>query len=232
MAIEAGLPSAVNAAAATGSAITQRSLVDDVYERLIGLLLEEQLEPGARIKIDDLARIWQVSQTPIREALARAETSGLVVRQPAKGYQLAPVLSAEEFGQLIEMRLLIEPYCAAKACERADDGVLDFLEKQHLAMRDSPKGPTSHDYRDYLRADIAFHQTIVAVGGSRFLETALAFTSTHAHRFRRFSSGTVSDFTDSQSEHQAVLDALRERDSDRADAAMRHHLLGVGERGR
>jgi len=234
MAIQAGWSPAVKlVGAAPGSAVLpRRSLVDDVYERLIELLLEAELEPGTRLKIDALARAWQVSQTPIREALARAEAGGLVVRQPLKGYQLAPLLSPEEFDQLVEMRLLIEPYCAAKACERADDGLFDFLERQHAVMRDSPKGPTSRDYRDYLRADIAFHETIAAAGGNRFLQSALAVTSTHAHRFRRFSDGTVSDAADSLREHSAVLRALRARDAEGASAAMRQHLLGVEERGR
>lgn len=235
MAIESGWPGVVNlaeAAAVGGAVVHRRSLADDVYERLIELLLEAELEPGARLQIDALARVWQVSQTPIREALARAEASGLVVRQPLRGYQVAPLLSPGEFEQLVEMRLLIEPYCAARACERADDGVLDLLERQHAVMRDSPKGPTPYDYRDYLRADIAFHETIGAAGGNRFLLTALAVTSTHAHRFRRFGGGTVTDAADSLREHSAVLRALRARDAEGAGAAMRQHLLGVGERGR
>jgi len=84
MAIESGWPGVVNlaeAAAVGGAVVHRRSLTDDVYERLIELLLEAELEPGARLQIDALARVWQVSQTPIREALARAEVSGLVVRQ-------------------------------------------------------------------------------------------------------------------------------------------------------
>ena len=234
MAIQSGRAGIVNLADSTagGRAIVhRRSLVDDVYERLIELLLEPETEPGARLQIDALARAWQVSQTPIREALARAEASGLVVRQPLRGYQIAAVLSADEFEQLMELRLLIEPSCAAGACVRADDGVFDMLERQHAVMRDSPKGPTSHDYRDYLRADISFHETIAAAGGNRFLQAALAATSPHAHRFRRFKGGTITDAADSLREHQAVLDALRARDPEIASSAMRQHLLGVKERG-
>jgi len=79
---------------------------------------------------------------------------------------------------------------------------------------------------------IAFHETIAAAGGNRFLLAALAVTSTHAHRFRRFGGGTVTDAADSLREHSAVLRALRARDAEGAGAAMRQHLLGVGERGR
>jgi len=65
MAIQAGRPGTVNlaeAAASGGAVVPRRSLVDDVYERLIELLLEANLEPGARLQIDAMARAWQVSQ--------------------------------------------------------------------------------------------------------------------------------------------------------------------------
>jgi DNA-binding GntR family transcriptional regulator len=235
MAIKAGLAANVNPeaeAAALGAIVPRRSLVDDVYERLIELLLDAEFEPGERLPIDALARAWEVSPTPIREALIRAEASGLVVRQALKGYQVAPLLPPEEFEQLMEMRLLIEPYCAAKTCERASDEVLHTLEQQHKAMMHAPTGPTAREYREYLRADVAFHETIVAAGHNRFLEMALSVTSTHAHRFRRFSGGMVNDAPDALHEHGDILTALLARDAKAADAAMRRHLEGVSERGR
>jgi DNA-binding GntR family transcriptional regulator len=167
----------------------------------------------------------------VREALVRAESSGLVVRQALKGYQVAPLLPPEEFERLMEMRLLIEPYCAARATERADANLLAVLEQQHEAMEHSPTGPTSREYREYMRADVAFHETIAAASGNHFLQTALSATNTHAHRFRRF-SGTVSDAPDAIHEHLDVLNAIRAHDPERASAAMRTHLEGVAERGR
>lgn len=235
MRMKSELDAAVNPidTAANGGAIPpRRSLGDDVHDRLIELLLAETTEPGAKLPIDALARAWQVSQTPIREALVRAEESGLVVRETSKGYQVAPLLSPEEFIQLMEARLLIEPYCAALACQRIDDTTLQILEQQHIVMSEAPRGPTAHDYREYLRADIAFHETISAAAGNRFLTLALAVTGMHAHRFRRFIGGNISDAPDALSEHLAILNALRTRDRIAASAAMREHLIGVTERGR
>lgn len=235
MAIQARRKGSVNleeAASAGGVVDARRSLVDNVYERLIALLMQEDIEPGQRLPIDALARAWQVSQTPIREAMARAEESGLVVREPLKGFAVAPLLTPEEFDQLMEMRLLIEPYCAAQACAAIDDGTLAELEYQTTIMKRSPKGPTSAQFRDYMRADMAFHESIAKTGGNRFLSTALAGTGAHAHRFRRFGQGAVTDAKEAVREHEAVLDALRRRDSAAASSAMRDHLLGVEERGR
>jgi DNA-binding GntR family transcriptional regulator len=222
----------VETAAAAGGAVNhRRSLVDDVYDRLIELLMQEDVEPGSRLPIDALARAWGVSQTPIREAMARAEEAGLVVKEQLRGFTVAPPLTADEFAQLIAMRLLIEPYCAAKACENVDDQLISTLDHHTAVMRDAPKGPTAHDYQEYMRADFAFHEAIAAASGNRFLQVALAVAGTHAHRFRRFIGGTVTDADETICEHSSVLAALRSRDAEAAGIAMRQHLLGVQDRG-
>lgn len=234
MSMQSGFNDPVNPedAATFRGALPRRSLVDDVYEHLIELLLDENFEPGARLSIDGLARAWQVSQTPVREALVRAEASGLVVREALKGYQVAPLLPVEEFEKLMELRLLIEPHCAGVACAKADANTLDFLEHQQAAMSESPKGPTAQNYREYLRADIAFHEAITAAADNRFLTMALSMTGTHAHRFRRFGGGVISDAPDALKEHFDILTAFRAHDAAAATAAMRRHLIGVTERGR
>ena len=81
-----------------------------------------------------------------------------------------------------------------------------------------------------MRADVAFHETIAAAGGNHFLQTALSVTSTHAHRFRRFTGGTVNDAPAAIHEHHDILNALLSRDAQAASAAMRKHLEGVAER--
>lgn len=235
MTTESGRRPAVNledVASATGPVNARRSLADDVYTRLVELLMREDIEPGQRLAIDALARAWGVSPTPLREAMARAEESGLVTREPLKGYAVAPMLTMEEFDQLMSMRMLIEPYCAARACASVDGHAIDKLAHYTELMELSPKGPTSDSYRDYMSADISFHDLIAVMSGNRFLRTALSGASAHAHRFRRFGHGTVTDSTETVREHTAILDALRRRDSTAASAAMHTHLLGVDQRAR
>lgn len=59
------------------------SLSDDVYEAIKALIMNHAIAPGSRLSIDQLARDLAVSPTPIREALARLESDGLAVKEPA-----------------------------------------------------------------------------------------------------------------------------------------------------
>ncbi len=72
-------------------------LVDGVYDTLVAFLMSGTLAPGDPVGIDSLSRSLEVSPTPIREALARIEATGLVVREPLRGYRVAPEYVAPGF---------------------------------------------------------------------------------------------------------------------------------------
>ena len=68
-------------------------LADDVYELVKAMVMDHVIRPGARVSIDGLARELAVSPTPVREALARLESDGLVLKEPLKGYRATPLLT-------------------------------------------------------------------------------------------------------------------------------------------
>ena len=72
-------------------------LSDDVYETVKGLIMDSVVEPGTRLNIDALTRELGISQTPIRESLARLESDGLVIKEPLRGYRVSSRLTREEF---------------------------------------------------------------------------------------------------------------------------------------
>ncbi|GAB3962484.1 GntR family transcriptional regulator [Plantactinospora veratri] len=94
------------------------TLADDVYESVRALVMDHAVAPGERINIDALARRLEVSPTPVREALARLESDGLVRKRPLAGYTAAPLLSRTEFDELVEMRLILETASARRLAER------------------------------------------------------------------------------------------------------------------
>src|SRR3954465_5453337 len=98
-------------------------LSDDVYETVKGLIMDSVVEPGTRLNIDAPTRELGISQTPIRESLARLESDGLVIKEPLRGYRVSSRLSRPEFEDPVEHRLHIEPWAAGRAAERsgADD---------------------------------------------------------------------------------------------------------------
>lgn len=84
---------------AEASAPIQRanSLSGDVYEAIFAQLMSLKIPPGARITVDSLVKEFNVSQTPIREALGRLEGEGLVVKQHLIGFRAAPQITRRRF---------------------------------------------------------------------------------------------------------------------------------------
>src|SRR5437016_3092720 len=120
----------------------RRILTDTVYEAIKGLIVDQHIAPEARVNIDLLARQLSVSPTPVREALARLESDGLVTKEPLRGYSTTPLLDASSFADLYDMRLLLEPYAARLTAVRANAEHLQALEKAVSAMRTAATGPT------------------------------------------------------------------------------------------
>lgn len=209
-----------------------RNVMDDAYEALMSMVLEEGLPPGSPLRIDAIAREWGISQTPLREALAKLENTGLVVRVPNKGYMVAPLLSEDEFRQLMEARLLIEPYNAREACTLDAAGTAEALRECHTRMTAAASQQDDDDFRDYLRADSDFHEVIAKACGNRFLEAVIDPLGAHIQRFRRFYGGRVTDTCVALAEHQAILDGFERTDPQQCEYAMRLHLQGVAARAR
>ena len=125
-----------------GGTWVQRSiLADQVYKEILARLMDGKLKSGDPISIDGTARALGVSPTPVREALARLESTNMVVRAALRGYRVAPLLTHEELLDLMDARLLIEPYNAELACGRADATFLESLERSIDDLREAPNGP-------------------------------------------------------------------------------------------
>jgi DNA-binding GntR family transcriptional regulator len=214
----------------------RRVLTDEVHATVLGLLMDLTIEPGGRVSIDGLARDLQVSPTPVREALARLEADGLVVKRPLQGYLAAPLLDEAGFAELFEMRLLLEPAGARGASAHMDDATLDELDRSVQAMRaDASSAERTRDhfegYREFAAQDARFHELIADCAGNRLLAEALTRLRAHRHLYRLytvyFQQGIA---VDTANEHQAILDALRRGDVRSAGAAMRAHLTRSRDR--
>ncbi|MDR6971977.1 GntR family transcriptional regulator [Leifsonia shinshuensis] len=205
----------------------RRALADDVYDAVLGLLMDQVIEPGSRASIDGIARQLNVSPTPVREALARLESEGLVVKQALKGYTAAALLDEDGLRQLFEMRRLLEPYATRRAATELDGGTLDRLGEVCDAMQRSGRATQSgddrfEDYKEFAEQDAEFHRLIAQHSGNALLGDAIARLRAHTHQYRIYFRHGVVDET--SEEHLAVLEALRANDADRADRAMRDHI--------
>ena len=206
-------------------------LTDHVHDRLLEMLMDGRYEANAAISIDGIARELDVSATPVREALARLEVTGLVIRVALRGYRVAPLLSADELAELIDARLIIEPVNASRACERATPALIEALDRSIADLRTAPRGPEFAEYRDYWQADMRFHELIAEGAGNRFLLMAYNCLGGSVQRFRLFTGLGVTDADFAIDEHTAILSAFQAGSPEQARQAMVNHLHGVRDRG-
>src|SRR5947209_19907708 len=130
-----------------GARLPQRQvLADDVYEAVKALVMDHVIAPGARVSIDGLARQLGVSQTPIREALARLESDGLVTKAPLRGYSATPLLTRAEVDDLLQFRLLIDPWVAGRAAELA---TREDHRRIASEIASCPEAPSSDAYEEF-----------------------------------------------------------------------------------
>jgi DNA-binding GntR family transcriptional regulator len=213
-----------------GRAVSRQVLADHVYAELLASLMDGRLAPGAVVSIDGTARDLDVSPTPVREALARLEHTGMVRRVALKGYRVAPVFTREDFAELMEARLAIEPVNAKLACERIGQNGLAELERAVEDLKAAPRGPSFAEFKDYLEADERFHQLIAQHTGNQFMEAAYASLGGQIQRFRLFGGVGITDANSAIAEHQAVLEALSSGNPGQAEAAMAEHIRQVRAR--
>jgi DNA-binding GntR family transcriptional regulator len=187
-------------------------LADEIYEILKSKLMDNVVEPGARLSIDGLSRDLKVSATPIREALARLESDGLVTKRAHHGYTAAPLIDARTFAELFRMRLLLEPACASWAA----------MEDLIAEMKTPLAGDGYESYKAFASQDAAFHGALAAATGVGLMVETLERLRPHAQLYRLYYTVGIAD--DTVREHERVLEAVTRRDQAGAAHAMSAHL--------
>src|SRR6202171_2549169 len=216
---------------------SRQTLSDSVYEAVMELVMDQHIEAGARVNIDLVARQLNVSPTPVREALARLEMDGLVMKEPLRGYSVTPMLDTKTFSDLYDVRRLLEPFAARRAAERRNDKVLGVLDRELDEMRRlvgtsaGSAGGTFHDYREFALQDARFHEAIAGTAGNSLLSDTLRRLRSHLRLYRLYHRYYTMDIgTATVIEHDSILASIRARDGDGAEAAMLHHINQSRER--
>lgn len=214
--------------AATGMVRRPPRLGDEVYNAIYERLMSQTIPPGGRLSVDSLVRELGVSQTPIREALSRLEALGLVVKTHLIGYSAADQMDCDRLQQLYELRLLLEPFAASRAALQMSDEDIATLEAIDQDMHRQRSDDPRLAYGEFARKDGAFHDLIALGSGNTLVHEALSRLHTHVHLFRLYFHTRVTE--EANDEHALVLAAIKARDADAAERAMRDHVERSRER--
>jgi len=203
-------------------------LADDVYDVIKTGLLSNRFTPGERLNLDQIARELLVSNTPVRQALARLESEGLVTKEPYRGFRVSSLLDLRSIEELYEYRLFVEPPTAANAARRkAHAQATELAALVDPAMVEGSLDPEgSHEAMS--QRDAGFHCGIAQIAGNRVVTEALERTYARTRLYQVY--GRADANAQTSREHQRILDAIVAGDPEAAGAAMRDHLMHGFER--
>jgi len=193
--------------------------VEDIYERLKAMAVGFRIRPGDRLNEGALARELGVSRTPLREALNRLVAEKLFDFQPGAGFFCRALDPATIF-DLYELRTVLETSAVRLACERASEDDLRALRDELFASGLDVTGLT---VAQACERDEAFHAGIAALSGNTELVTQLSRINERI-RYIRWVSMSLGKLRKSKDEHKQVMEALMQRDADRAADIMHGHI--------
>jgi len=196
------------------------SLREHVHQALSAAIVSGELEPGTLITVPTLAVRFDVSATPVREAVLELEKRGFVETVRNKGFRVTAV-SDEELGHLVQVRQLLEAPAMERLAGRVPDDALPALEG--LADR-IERGARDGDLRAYLEADQEFHLSLTRMLGNPVLTDSIADLRSRTRLVGLASMKESRHLDDSAAEHHELLRALVRGDGREAHAVMVRHI--------
>ncbi|MGC8907792.1 MAG: GntR family transcriptional regulator [Desulfomonilaceae bacterium] len=201
--------------------IQVKSLHEEVARHIREMIRTGVLNQGDRIIEKDLCANLGISRTPLREALRGLASEGLVNVIPHRGaYVTKP--SIRDIKEMFEVMSLLEGYCARKAAEAMTTDELETLQNLH---NDLERFYENRDAESYLEVNHRFHCTVQNAADNKILTGMIEGLREKMLLYRHRQLYLPNRFDASIQEHRELMDALRARDGQRAEAAMAAHLM-------
>lgn len=221
------------------TSVKRVKLHEQVARSLSMQIINRELEPLSLLpNEDELARMYDVSRTVIREAIRFMDAKGLVEVRPRIGtricdpslwiltdsllmeWRLESYPTANLVNDLVELRIMIEPITAGLAAERASD---EQIEVMFQALDDMKNAQTIDEQRD---ADMRFHLSIIEACGNELMISSIrpVIVSTFRNIFKRYMQN-IEEAKRSIPVHEAIIVAIREHDRAKALKAMHDSIV-------
>ncbi|WP_341235703.1 GntR family transcriptional regulator [uncultured Sulfitobacter sp.] len=203
----------------------QRSAIN-IASSLEKMIFNGTFADGDRLDEVRLAEQFGVSRTPLREALQRLESSGLVTLIPRRGAFVRQPGPLELF-EMFEVMAELEAVCGRLAARRISDKAFDELRAANARCQAASDAQNADLYYD---ENETFHATIYRESGNSFLEQESLKLQKRLRPFRRQQLRLRGRMAQSMAEHEAIVDALVSGDAESAANALRNHVSVQGER--
>jgi len=193
---------------------------EEIAAALEDEIVQGELAPGQRLDEQVLGKRFQVSRTPVREALRLLGASGLVTLEPRLGAIVARPTVSEIF-DLFDLVGEMEAVAARLACERMGDADRERIMTTHDACRVAGR---SGDAEAYIERNDAFHAAIHIASENRALRDQIQLLNKRLAPYRRFITFRPERKQAAEQEHEVLARALLKGDADAAARAMKEHV--------
>ncbi|HEX7887974.1 MAG TPA: GntR family transcriptional regulator [Ramlibacter sp.] len=200
--------------------LVHNSLHDEVASQLRERIFAGELSPGSFMDEVRLAEELKISRTPLREALKVLTAEGLVRHEPRRGCFVNEV-TEKDLDEIFPVIALLEGRCAYEAALHVTDADVVVLEDLHQKLVRYAKARRTNEYYE---TNFAIHEAIIALAGNRWLAGVISDLRKIVKLARLQQLHAPGRLDQSLSEHLSVFAALKARDAEGADAAMRTHL--------
>ena len=195
-------------------------LAQQVAARIRDMIVQDQLVPGEWIRDQAIADKLSVSRTPLREALKMLELEGLIQLLPNRG-AVVTELTVEEVKEKLEVLAVLESLAGKLACRKATDLELAEIRALHYEML----ACFSRENRlEYFKLNQRIHFAIVAASGNKTLIETHARINAQLYRVRFQSNLQNELWGTAVEEHEEMLSALEERNSEALGVCLLNHL--------
>jgi DNA-binding GntR family transcriptional regulator len=199
------------------------SLRGRVFNKLREDILAGKYSQNDELKETSIGLELGVSRTPVREALRQLELEGLVNIIPNKGAYVNGI-SEKDIHDIYIIRSYLEGLCARWACEYITQEQIDALEEVVYLSEFHIK---KEHHEQIVELDNKFHQLIYEASGSKILDHILSDFHHYVQRIRKITLSSDLRAANSNKEHTAILEAIRQRDGEKAEALAHEHIMNT-----
>ena len=199
--------------------VGERHDFETLYAKLREGVLKGELAPGSLVSQVQLARQYNISRSPLREALRMLQHEGLVDAEPGRRNRIA-LVSAPDLEEVYALRIVVEALAVRLTVPRATE---EGVRQLRARLQEMDELGASRDFERWEVPHRAFHRDLVAGGGARLVAT-INELSDHAERYRRIFLSRPLAWSSAAGDHAAILEAFQARDAQRVASRLASHL--------
>ncbi len=202
---------------------TSKTLTGDAYRTIKQMIFQQKVSPGQRLVYSDLCKLFNMSPTPIINALTQLEREGFLVSEAYRGFQVKPI-DLKETWDLFGVREALEVYAVEQAIEKGEARDMEILEEK---LRNHEQCMPNRYTRKKFMVDAEFHLQIAAMTRNEVLEKMLKTNLEHVNLRFRLDNCDPGRMPIAAEQHRELFERMKKKNPLRSVEIIRMHIRGA-----